>query len=130
MAKRQLPEERNEQVPALIGGRLAICALILWAFVQPVPAAAQPKETSVIASELARLVAFEETCTLQISRSGMAAFIRQNVAPDDLSFNSLFNFLVDVRRRDLDRLPEASKSIQCAQLEAIGTHFGLLDGDQ
>ncbi|MEM6384510.1 MAG: hypothetical protein AAF739_17735 [Pseudomonadota bacterium] len=103
--------------------RATIVGLIL--LLSASPAGALNSQT--LASELARIIVFEDVCGFSYDRAAISRVVRAAVSPQDLSFNGLFNFMRGVHERDIEGLSPSARTVLCTQIEQIARDLTFIE---
>ncbi|MEM6384352.1 MAG: hypothetical protein AAF739_16900 [Pseudomonadota bacterium] len=80
-----------------------------------------------LASELGRMLAFEEFCGLHYRYNALVDFTQENVDPDNVDFNTVLQASFRARSREREEMTAAMLIIQCTQIEQTARSFGFIE---
>lgn len=89
-------------------------------------ARSQSLETMQLATNLGTVIAAEAYCGLSYDQAAVAAYIERKVKPDDMSFPSTLQMMIEGSKFQLQSMSPSAKTAHCAQIKRIAATFGFI----
>ena len=95
----------------------------LTALVAPATAAKLSKVE--LAMEVGLVMASEEYCSLRYDHDGIAAWIDEKIAPNDIEFPQLLSTHTSLSGYQLEKMTPAQKAAHCRMMERAAKAYGF-----
>lgn len=79
-----------------------------------------------LANHLGSVIAAESFCRLNYKQEAISAYIEKRVKPDDISFPSNLQMMIEGSKFQHQSMSESAKTAHCAQIKRIAAAYGFI----